>query len=401
MLGIVTLLYSLDYLPGTLTLAFQLQKLLASNGEDKKLCLLLSEHLVQENCIPDSTLDVLQDLFDEIIEVRSLDFNDPVVIKNRVNLSLLGNRGELAFTFMKFHLWKLTQYDKVLFLDSDVLPLDSDLFEIFSHVENQTSDQIAAVPDCGWPDLFNSGVLVIKPSIEKFEELEELASEELSIDGADQGILNQFFNPLCHDGERITEWVKLPFFYNVTVPGAGYQYSPALKFFAKKLKLVHFIGKNKPWRNEGNAQIFSDKYRNQWWSLYMELCQKYFQSDLDIDIDQLCRVTEKTNIKENIPHSRWDPAREPPPKDLPAEGSGLKFTTNYEWESELLVLPESPSKDTSKHDQSIETKLESEPMVPISPDVLERKSTPRIKPIFPWESDSHYRASRVFPDELE
>ena len=151
MLGIVTLLYSLDYLPGTLTLGFQLRRLLPEGTLDKKLCLIASKRLLEEGQLTDSALVVLQSLYDEIIEIKPVDITNPIIQQNQANLKMLENRPELAFTFMKLHLWELTQYDKVLYLDSDVLPLDSDIFKIFEHVGNQTSDQIAAVPDCGWP----------------------------------------------------------------------------------------------------------------------------------------------------------------------------------------------------------------------------------------------------------
>lgn len=409
MLGVVTLLYSLDYLPGALTLAYQLRKLLPKGSKEKQLCLILSKELIEEGQLSDDALKVLEILFDDIIEIDPIDLSDPVIRQNQVNLMMLENRSELAFTFMKLHLWELTQYEKVLYLDSDVLPLDSDIFKIFDHVSNQTSDQIAAVPDCGWPDLFNSGVMVIKPSKEKYQELHELATKELSIDGADQGILNQFFNPMCHDGDRLTEWIRLPFFYNVTSPNAGYQYSPAIKFFANKLKLVHFIGKNKPWKHGSTGGQYNDKYRNQWWSLYMELCHEYFQSELDIDIDHICRGVKDVDLSdidlEDVkPTPVWNPAKEAPSDELPAEAPHLNISNSYNWESELVVIPDDtpaqekvtvPSEDgadiTADHDTIVEAEL------PVTEH--RHKTYTRPKPIFPWELDTNYKATRVFPED--
>ncbi|CDO96156.1 unnamed protein product [Kluyveromyces dobzhanskii CBS 2104] len=411
MLGVVTLLYSSDYLPGTLTLAYQLRKLLPKGSHEKKLCLILSEELVEEGQLGDTALNVLETLFDEIVQFKPIGLSDPIIKQNQINLMMLENRSELAFTFLKLHLWELTQYDKVLYLDSDVLPLDSDIFKIFDHVSSQTSDQIAAVPDCGWPDLFNSGVMVIKPNKEKYKELHDMATKELSIDGADQGILNQFFNPMCHDGNRLTEWIRLPFFYNVTSPNAGYQYSPAIKFFANKLKLVHFIGKNKPWKHGSTGGIYNDKYRNQWWSLYMELCQQYFQSELDIDIDQLCRKTKGVNLSSDDRSEEilavnttpsWNPAAEPPSKYLPAEAPNLNIAKSYNWESELVVIPDDtpmkPVKDTSIKEPIASSDTTIGDVIPS----VEEEPLPhyeRPKPIFPWELNTDYKPSRVFPDD--
>lgn len=55
--------------------------------------------------------------------------------------------------------------------------------------------------------------------------------------GGDQGILNDFFR----------EWRRLPFVFNVT-PSASYSYTPAYKKFFDDIKVVHFIGVNKPWQ---------------------------------------------------------------------------------------------------------------------------------------------------------
>ena len=44
-------------------------------------------------------------------------------------------------------------------------------------------DELSAVPDCGWPDMFNSGVFVYKPSTETYKNLIELAKTEGSFDG--------------------------------------------------------------------------------------------------------------------------------------------------------------------------------------------------------------------------
>ena len=56
----------------------------------------------------------LAQVFDHIQEVDLLDSKDPK------NLSLLG-RPDLNVTFTKLHCWRLTQFDKAVFLDADTL----------------------------------------------------------------------------------------------------------------------------------------------------------------------------------------------------------------------------------------------------------------------------------------
>jgi glycogenin glucosyltransferase len=106
----------------------------------------------------------------------------------------------------KLHVFRLTQYTKILFLDADVLPLRP-----LSHLLALPHD-FSAVPDVGWPDIFNSGVMALTPSDSSFEELRELLKTRGSWDGGDQGLLNEW---------RGDNWHRLSFTYNTT-PTAAY-----------------------------------------------------------------------------------------------------------------------------------------------------------------------------------
>jgi glycogenin glucosyltransferase len=50
----------------------------------------------------------------------------------------------------------------VCFLDCDVLILKN-IDDIFTYIENEQTI-FSAAPDIGWPDAFNTGVFVTKPS---------------------------------------------------------------------------------------------------------------------------------------------------------------------------------------------------------------------------------------------
>ena len=85
-------------------------------------------------------------------------------------------RPELGVTLSKIHVWRLEEYTKCVFLDADTLVL-SNVDEMFER------EEFSAAPDIGWPDLFNSGVFVLKPSAATFAALVELAKKEGSYDG--------------------------------------------------------------------------------------------------------------------------------------------------------------------------------------------------------------------------
>ncbi len=152
----------------------------------------------------------LRELFDHIEVVDILDSNDSV------NLGLL-KRPELGITFTKLHCWRLIQFKKCVFIDADCLALKNvdDLFE---------RDEFSAAADVGWPDCFNSGVFVYRPSLNTYLQLLDFALTHGSFDGGDQGLLNSYFNSWStSESSR-----RLPFVYNMTT-NVSYSYVPAYK----------------------------------------------------------------------------------------------------------------------------------------------------------------------------
>jgi len=48
-------------------------------------------------------------------------------------------------------------------------------------------EELSAAPDPGWPDCFNSGVFVFRPSVETYGKLLEYSTEHGSFDGKPEG----------------------------------------------------------------------------------------------------------------------------------------------------------------------------------------------------------------------
>lgn len=44
-------------------------------------------------------------------------------------------------------------------------------------------EELSAAPDAGWPDCFNSGVFVYRPSLETYERINSFAKQHGSFDG--------------------------------------------------------------------------------------------------------------------------------------------------------------------------------------------------------------------------
>lgn len=164
------------------------------------------------------------------------------------------NRPELHSTFTKILLWKQIQFRKIVYVDSDAVALRApdELFDV--------PHPFSAAPDTGWPDIFNSGLMVISPNMNDYNSLISMAQKGISFDGADQGLLNMYF------GDSFN---RLSFTYNVT-PSAHYQYLPAYRHFESKISIVHFIGQNKPWSQGRYVKNDSpyDGMFEKWWSIY-------------------------------------------------------------------------------------------------------------------------------------
>lgn len=200
------------------------------------------------------------------------------------HLALL-QRPELGITFTKIHCWNLTQFEKCVFLDADTLVVQNcdELFE---------REELSAAPDVGWPDCFNSGVFVYKPSAETFQKLIQFAQERGSFDGGDQGLLNSFFS----DWARGDISKHLPFLYNVT-SAAFYSYLPALKHYGQDLKIIHFIGAAKPWLQHFNFETRTvdapDHIRGLlqlWWDIFVGQVHSNLDSSMTGVAGNLARV---------------------------------------------------------------------------------------------------------------
>jgi len=207
-------------------------------------------------------------------EVNILDSEDSA------HLALLA-RPELGITFTKLHCWTLTDYSKCVFLDADTLVIKH-CDELFDR------EEFSAAPDAGWPDCFNSGVFVYRPSMETYSKLMEFAVNEGSFDGGDQGLLNLYFSDWAT--KDITR--RLPFTYNMTAT-AVYSYRPAYQQFGREVRIVHFIGSPKPWQvADGSAPHpqASREHVGFWWALFHHKVQPSLSSAMECEIDEALDV---------------------------------------------------------------------------------------------------------------
>ncbi|KAK5877822.1 hypothetical protein CesoFtcFv8_025294 [Champsocephalus esox] len=221
----VTLATNDSYARGAMVLG----KSLRNHNTSKKLVALIGPQM-SEPCKA-----VLKRIYDEVREVDVLDSGDTA------HLAMM-KRPDLGVTFTKLHCWTLTHYSKCVFMDADTLVL-SNIDELFNR------EELSAAPD---------------PRLARLL--------QLRFDGGDQGVLNSFFN----DWSTADISKHLPFIYNLSSI-AIYTYLPAFKQYGGNAKVVHFLGKTKPWsytynttsrRVTGSDAATHPTFLLDWWSLY-------------------------------------------------------------------------------------------------------------------------------------
>ncbi|GLT38290.1 hypothetical protein SLA2020_125470 [Shorea laevis] len=164
------------------------------------------------------------------------------------------------WNYSKLRVWQLEDYDKVIFIDADLLILQNiEDFFVYPELSAAKNDRC----------LFNSGIMLVEPSSCMFEDLMRKSFTVASYNGGDQGFLNEVF----------TWWHRWPTKVNF------------LKNFGKKKErgipedvyAIHYLGW-KPWTcyrdydcNWDNAdrRIFaSDEAHKMWWRVYDAIPEK-------------------------------------------------------------------------------------------------------------------------------
>ena len=276
-----TLLTNDAYLPAALTLA---QSLRSTHTRHPLLV------LVDAANVSSSTRQRLAALFDEIVPV------DAVAGVSQRNLALIG-RPDLATTLTKLRLWALRQYKRVLYLDADTLVLAS-LDHLFAGLPPGVD--FAASPELGFPDCFNAGFMLLTPDESTYQDLLALARTEESFDGGDQGLLNVFFG----DGTRnhpaktaiqqhqqaqvpsssspsapsppARNWYRLSYTYNMEMHKVFRMYIPAVLRYRDEHKVLHFIGKDKPWHfDDGRVDVPDDA--SEYFKFYAEMVGRWWE----------------------------------------------------------------------------------------------------------------------------
>ncbi len=170
----------------------------------------------------------------------------------------------------KFHIYDLTEFDKIVFFDADVMILQN-----MDHLFNKPHMTAALDGEYWniWPgqDHFNAGGIVIEPSHKLFLDILNFANtfpeeevEKIDQVVADQEILNLYFKDWPEHKE-----LHLDKYYNIFAPYCQEEEMPDLK---QNTKFVHYVGR-KPWKQfpKHPSETYSEYFYEQAGSLVQDI----------------------------------------------------------------------------------------------------------------------------------
>ena len=146
----------------------------------------------------------------------------------------VGNGGSYKDTVSKITVWRLTQFQVCLYLDSDIIAVQNPV-SVLSYYKPGTISGVVGTP------LLNTGVFLVEPSLEIFDQM-------LQTCRTDERWITSVSN--IGDQDLISHWYQhrftsMPRIYNAIM---GFHWNPRNVF-------LHFNGKHKPWDPRWSARM--------------------------------------------------------------------------------------------------------------------------------------------------
>jgi len=159
-------------------------------------------------------------------------------------------------SWTKIRLWYLTEYKKIVYMDTDTLVFSS-LSELFHYPE------LSCATDASPPQICNTGVIVIEPSIDTYHDMIKQSKNRINSHGiGDQGFINRYFK----------NYVPIPSKFNIP----RIQNTGLSQHFRKNLTaVVHYVCK-KPWKCGRDGVSYCGCgmpwLNNVWWEMFDQAC---------------------------------------------------------------------------------------------------------------------------------
>ena len=253
-------------------------------------------HVLLTNSVSDATKNMIEQLGVSYEIVETISVTDDIHEHNMKIEPGVATIWHDCWT--KFKIFDLVQYDKIIFLDADLMFLKNvdHLFEK-PHMTAALDGEYFGLWQ-GWPH-FNSGFMVIKPSHELFEDILNYArnfpkDKYPNYVVADQEMLNFYYSKWPEQKE-----LHLNKYYNVFAP---YVQESHLEDLKRHCAFIHYVGR-KPWafwRKNPNEQ-YSEYYYTLGRDMIQAVCNKHIdikkaQEKLKLSVYAICK-NEKANVE--------------------------------------------------------------------------------------------------------
>ena len=256
---------------------------LSTNNYYKGVIALFESLKMTDTKINNFVVIVNESIYDYIIN----DFNNRgyiVIKKNKIVVDFLNNKEYYQYwtnTFDKFHVFDLEDFDKIVYLDSDMY-IAKNIDELFD-LPHMSAVVAGKGKINSWNELC-SGMMVIEPKIGTSDKLiEELNNYSFKNNIGDQVIIESYYD-WKNKNLAISEN------YNMFASFIDY-YINNLNYNTDNIKIVHFIGAIKPWMlNKRERQVFLDGCRRRNEIYYMKFFNEYVNL-IDKNVKKLSIIT--------------------------------------------------------------------------------------------------------------
>ena len=148
-------------------------------------------------------------------------------------------RWDLKEKFAVLHVWAMTVYETLVFVDADTFPQNSIDGLIQMDLQWKAVGVTKDIRDGKWVETFNSGVLLLHPSISEYERLLQLLRSGLVYEYtmSDQGFLNEVYKD---------SWHEIGFVYNANLALYRHQRKFWNSHKLEDINIIHYT-MSKPW----------------------------------------------------------------------------------------------------------------------------------------------------------
>lgn len=272
----ITLLSTRSYLDGVLTLNDSLRKV----GAKYPLYCLLSQGIE-----PDVT-DILDRSGIQYIHLKGQ------VYSNKVSTNKQDANWDFSswnYTFDKLRIWGLTQFEKIVFIDSDIV-IVRNIDHLFERDAFTASLAGVLYPTNHNLDFLNSGLMVVEPNSRIEEEMVDLAQRiipEMQREGkpvGDQDVINAYFPDWFCNKELILDdgYNLYAHYLQYHMRYEGYTLSDK----GNPIYAIHYVGSEKPWMINSM-------------SVFCKMCKRVFPNVYFV-IAVLCYKWRLGKVKNNL-----------------------------------------------------------------------------------------------------